>query len=249
MPLSVGQNFLTGTRTIARLLNATTITPADRVIEIGPGKGHITRALAPRCANLTAVELDPRLCAALREKLCAAPNVQLIQGDFLRHPLPESGAYKVFGNIPFSRTTDIVRRLTECKNPPTDAWLILERGAAMRFAGLPRESLRSLVLRPLFEVRIVEPVRRGEFHPMPAVDAALVHIGKKSEPDLTRGQMPAYEKFVRRAMERGLSGLLSRRQIQRALHRAGQGDGRPCAEMLYIQWLCLFRCYAGLDRR
>lgn len=146
-PLSVSQNFLTSGTVIRRLLAQTDIGPQDLVVEIGPGKGHITRELLPRCRQVLAAELDPALCARLRERFAGEPRLRLAEGDFLAMPLPR-GPYKVFANIPFSRTTDILRRLTGAAPPPLAAWLVVERGpcslltkrqiaAALRREGLP----------------------------------------------------------------------------------------------------------------
>ena len=85
----------------------------------------------------------------------------------------------MFANIPFSRTTDIIRRLTECRTPPTDAYLILEKGAAKRFMGQPRETLRSLSLKPFLNGDSL-PFRREDFHPKPSVDIVMLHIAKRA---------------------------------------------------------------------
>lgn len=177
--LRVSQNFLTSSVIIGRLMNLTSLTAADHVIEIGPGKGHITRALLGRCGRVTAVEIDPKLYAGLREKFAGSPNLVLRRGDFLRYRLPRYAPYKVFSNIPFNRTTGIIRKLTEAANPPGEIWLVVEKGAAKRFCGRPRESVRSLELKRRFDAEIVHSFRREDFHPMPAVDAVLLHLRRK----------------------------------------------------------------------
>lgn len=104
-PLWAGQNFLTSGRAVRRLLDAAAIGQQDLVVEIGPGRGHITRELLLRCGRLLAAELDPALCRRLTERFGGQPNFRLYQGDFLQMPLPKE-PYKVFANIPFGRTTD-----------------------------------------------------------------------------------------------------------------------------------------------
>lgn len=149
-PLWVSQNFLTSSAVIHSALCKTNLGKNDHVIEIGPGKGHITKALARHSAQVTAVELDDALFGKSRYTFAEAPNVRLVQGDFLQFPLPKNGNYKVFSNIPFSITTAILHKLTGCANPPQNAWLTMEKGAARRFAGIPSESLHSLMLKPFF---------------------------------------------------------------------------------------------------
>lgn len=237
---SISQNFLTSGRTISRLLTLTDLSKDDMVLEIGAGKGHITRALAQRCGRVLTCEIDPALIAMLRGAL--PENVRLHQGDFLRMPLPR-GPYKVFANIPFNRTTDIIRRLTDAPHPPEAAWLIVEKGAAMRFSGAGQESLTSLSLKPWWEVRIVHRLRREDFHPLPSVDCVLLELRRKAPPDVPVKERRLWDSFVERAVRHGLRGLLTPRQIASALRQA---DVPMSATMRYVQWLCLFRCWRNL---
>lgn len=246
-PLWAGQNFLTSGPVIRRLLDAASIGREDLVLEIGPGRGHITRQLLPRCGRLLAAELDPVLCRRLAERFDGQPNFSLYQGDFLQMPLPK-GPYKVFANIPFARTTEILRRLTNAPNPPEAVWLIVEQGAAKRFAGRPRENLTSLALRPFFDVRLAAFVPRGEFHPAPRVDAALLELVRRPQPDLPLEDRAPYRAFLERAWKRGLKGMLTPRQISTALRLAGLPPAED-ANLKYVQWLCLFRCWSAFPRR
>lgn len=244
----VSQNFLTSGRLIGRLLQKTSIRAGDRLIEIGPGKGHITKALLDRGSEVTAVEIDPALAAGLRQKLGDDPRLNLVQADFLSWRLPRFGNYKVFSNLPFNQTTAIVRKLTEAANPPEEAWLILERGAALRFLGRPRESLRSLLLKPRFEMKILHRLSRTDFHPAPSVDAVMLHLRRKSAPDVPPAQWRQYERFVSGCLSKGgPAKRLSKGRIAAALKQSGPADGRS-GTMLYVQWLCLFRCWLGRNR-
>jgi len=214
---NLSQNFLTSGQVIRRIVNLAGLDKQDHVIEIGPGKGHITRALLPRCGQVTAVELDPKLHAHLCAKFAGAPNLRLVRGDFLALPLPQ-GPYKVFANIPFSRTTDIVRKLTQGLHPPADAWLVMEKGAAKRFLGRPHESLASLSLKPWFEGEVLYHFRREDFHPMPAVDTVLLHLKRRPVADISPVRRGAWMRFAAARLP-------------------------ATRDTLYIQWLCLFRRY------
>jgi len=215
--LRCSQNFLTSGQVIRRIVSLANLRADDHVVEIGPGKGHITGALLPRCGQVTAVELDPVLCAYLQKKFAGAPNLRLVRGDFLALP-PPRGPYKVFANIPFNRTTDIVRKLALSSRPPEDAWLVVEKGAAKRFLGLPHESLASLSLKPWFEGEVLYHFRREDFHPMPAADAVLLHLKRRPAADLTPAQRGAWLRFTAARLP-------------------------ATRDTLYIQWLCLFRRY------
>lgn len=244
-PVWVSQNFLTSYKTIKRLLLKTNITINDHIIEIGPGKGHTTGLLLQSCRKVTAVEIDEKLYGRLLEKFSGAKNLNLFHRDFLPWRLPACGSYKVFANIPFCHTTNILRKLTESKNPPIEAWLTMEKRAAKRFMGKPHETLRSLMIKPKFDLDIVYHFRREDFHPKPGVDVVLVHLKKKAHPDIAPSQWRDYERFILRGLQNngaGLRRMFTKKQLFRAFREAG-----ICAftsgEMLYVQWLCLFRCY------
>ena len=236
---SISQNFLTSAKTIRRLIARTTITKSDRVLEIGAGKGHITRVLLEACREVVAYEIDPVLMEPLRRTLGERENLSLIMGDFLAARLPACGAYKVFSNLPFSITTAAIRKLANAPNPPTEMWLVVEKGAAKRFLGAPRETAMSLSLKPLFEMRISWHFARGDFHPMPSVDCVLLHLARRDVPDLRPGERAAFSAFVKG----GAGRFLSKKQIATALRIAGLPQLGPSGEMLYVQWLCLFRCH------
>lgn len=240
--LWASQNFLTSGRVIHQLLRKTSLKPGDKVIEIGPGKGHLTRALLDLCGRLTAVEIDPNLVMKLRARFGDDPRLHLVQADFLRWPLPEQGSYKVISNLPFNQTTAILRKLSETNNPPEEAWLIMERGAALRFLGRPRESLRSLMIKPLFDMSILHRLNREDFHPAPSVDVVMLHLKRKHPSDIPPGQWRQYERFVAGCLSSGLDKRLTKRQMAAALKHCGPQDKRS-GTLLYVQWLCLFRCW------
>src|SRR5207237_2818480 len=114
----------------------------------------ITEQLALRCKQVIAIEKDPHLSALLLQQFADRSNVTIHEGDFLDYCLPRK-PYKVFANIPFNITTAIVTRLTAAQYPPEDAYLAMQKEAAGMFVGRPHESLRSLLLKPWFEVEIV----------------------------------------------------------------------------------------------
>lgn len=240
--LSVSQNFMTSARLLRQIVGKSNISRQDSVLEIGTGKGHLTRVLSQRCGLVTSIEKDPQLFVQARARLQNIPNLRLIAGDFLTWPLPAAGAYKVFANIPYAITTRIVEKLTRAGNPPTDIWLVMERGAALRFLGHPRDSRHSLVLKAGWELAIRHAFRREDFHPMPRVDSVLLQFHRKAQPDLNQGEAAAFSRFVDQVLRRGLSSLLSNKQVSTALRLQQLPPLQTDRPTLYIQWLCLFRC-------
>lgn len=173
------QNFLTSRRLLERIVKKSTITKDDIVIEIGTGKGHLTGVLCTKANYVYSVEIDKKLCKRAKERLKNSGNLKIICEDFMQYPLPNKGNYKVFANIPYYITTKIVKKLTEDAHPPSEIWLVMEKGAAKRFLGVPVETKYSLSLKRRWKLDIVYFFHREDFHPKPSVDSVLLHFLRK----------------------------------------------------------------------
>lgn len=240
------QNFLTDSKLIHRIVRLADIHGNDLVLEIGTGKGHLTEELCKRAGRVCSVEIDTKLMETARKRLAKYSNLELTPGDFLQYRLPVKGEYKVFANIPYFITTQIVEKLTQGNHPPTDIYLVMEKGAAKRFMGMPKETRKSLELKVWWEMKIVYLFRREDFHPKPSVDSVLIHFSRKGVPDLDRGQYQEFQKFIEQSMKYGLTGKggpLTKRQVSAALKQAGLYKEHEDGVTLYIQWLCLFRYF------
>lgn len=178
--INASQNFLTSRRLLERIVKRSTITKNDTVIEIGTGKGHLTEVICRRANYVYSVEIDRRLFEHAKERLKRKHinNVKLICGDFRLYALPSRGDYKVFANIPYYMTTEIVKKLTEDAHPPSEIWLVMEKGAAKRFMGVSGETTYSLRLKNKWKLDIVYYFAREDFHPKPSVDSVLLHMSR-----------------------------------------------------------------------
>jgi 23S rRNA (adenine-N6)-dimethyltransferase len=165
------------------------------VYEIGPGKGIITEQLALRCKRVVAIEKDPCLANLLLQRFAGRANVTIHPGDFLDYSLPRK-PYKVVANIPFNITAAIVTRLTTAENPPEDAYLTMQREAAGMLLGKPHESLRSILLKPWFEMEIVHNFRREDFLPAPRVDVVMLRMRKRGPPLVSSADRQCFRDFV-----------------------------------------------------
>lgn len=249
--ISDSQNFITNKRLINKIVNLSNIKKEDIVLEIGTGKGHLTEVLCQKSGYVHSIEIDRKLFESTALKLSRMTNLKLVYGDFLKYPLPAKGDYKVFANIPFFLTTKIIEKLTNAPIPPSDIYLIMEKGAAKRFSGKPRETGKSLLLKVNWDMEILYHFRREDFHPMPHTDAVLLHFSQKEIPDVEKAQYPAYCKFIEHSLKYGLygkQGLLTKKQVSAALKQAGIPPAYEDGVTLYIQWLCLFRCYQHTHR-
>lgn len=249
LPYSVSQNFLTSRRTIDRLMAKTDLSSADTVLEIGAGKGHITKALSDKCKTVISYEIDQKLYTKLKPQL--NKNVKLYQSDFLKCALPKT-PYKVFANIPFSKTTEIIRKLTNAPLIPDGIWLIMEKGAAKRFCGMPRENVNSLLLKPFFDMKIVWHFDRNDFHPSPRTDVVMLEMKCKKEADIPFSLKNDFKTFLNCGLKNGIyspHGLLTKKQVSTALKLAKLPMIGPTGDISYIQWLCLFRCWIKLKKQ
>jgi 23S rRNA (adenine-N6)-dimethyltransferase len=193
-----------------------------------------------------AIEKDPALYDELARRFAPSQNVEVQRGDFLSHALPPR-PYRVVSNVPYGITSAVVRRLVRGPAAPEDAWLVLQREAAEKFAGLPSETLFSLLAKPRFTLSILRTFRRSDFVPPPSVDSVLLRIRRRETPLVAAPSRRRYERFVRATFGHGgdmhgaLRPYITSRQIQRLEREAGfSRRGRPSA-VRFEQWLVVFR--------
>jgi len=245
--IALAQNFLTSRRLVAMLLDRADIGPHDTVYDIGAGTGVITEQLACRCRRVVAIEKDERLTGLLCRAYAGAPHVTVRHADILRVSLPDT-PYKVFANIPFNVTTDIVTKLLSAPNPPEDCYLVVQREAAAKFAGTPRESLYAALMKPWFAPSIVYHFRRADFAPPPSVEVVMLRLRKRGPPLVVHADAWLYRDFVtycfaawRPSLRDTLKGLFSPRQLRYMQHTLALDlDATPTA-VPFEQWLALFR--------
>lgn len=242
------QNFLRRPGLVASLVERANIARGDLVIEIGPGRGIITRQLASRAGRVMAVEVDRRLVTDLRTSFQGSPNVEIVEADFLRWPLPR-GPYKVFANIPFNITADIVRRLTEDENSPQAAYLIMQDEAAFRFMGKPKDSQTSILLKPWFEVEIVVNIDKREFSPVPKINAVLAEFRKREPPLLDPPSRQWFKDFVVYGYNQwqptvldAFRNVFSHKQ-RSIIVRDMMIEGAKPSDLTFEQWLKLFKTF------
>lgn len=208
----LAQNFLRSSKLARRLVGISKIGPRDIVYEIGPGNGIITAVLARIARQVIAIEKDPKLVHSLRERFRLARNVEVVEQDFLdytfRTPRTDSALYrrlgqrtpaseyKIFANIPYNLTSQIVRKILYERSNIGETHLILQKEAAKKFSGSPKESLSSILAKPFFEFLILYQLRRTDFWPMPAVDSVLLSIKRRTRPLIEMHEVASYRDFV-----------------------------------------------------
>ena len=192
------QHFLRNPRLIAELIGHSNIRRGDLVIDIGAGSGAITAVLARRCRQVLAYENEPGILNKLQQNMRRHKNVKVIAQDFLLAKLPDE-PYKVFANIPFHLSADIVRKLTNNEmHAPRSIYLIVQKQFAQKI--VPSDwhftSQLGTQLAPWWQTRIRRPLRRTDFTPPPAVDTVLLELKPRSEPLLSVLERDKYQSFV-----------------------------------------------------
>lgn len=252
--IKFSQNFLKSSSLVKTLLEKTSINSEDKVYEIGPGLGVITSELAAHCKEVIAVEADTRLYQGLQEKLKNISNVKLLNNDFLAQPLSNK-PYKVFSNIPFNITADIVRKLIEAKNPPLDSYLFVQMEAAKKFAGQPcgsQETQFSVLTKPWFDIDVIYKFQRTDFKPMPAVDVVLLRIEQLENPLVDEASKESYQDFIVFAfnatkpnLNKGLHRIFTYNQFKRLAKDLGFSIDVKPSELDLRQWIGLFSYYSS----
>ena len=205
-----GQNFLTDPRVLASIAEAADVNASDTVLEIGPGLGHLTRALAARAAQVIAIELDLGLAKKLQDDLASAPNVTIVQGDFLqaqpaewiKQATKEAGifpaSFKVVANVPYYITSAILRHLLEAEIKPSVIVLTVQKEVAQRIvAQPPRMNLLAVSAQFFSQPRIVRTIAAGAFYPRPKVDSAVVRFDVLPRPMATEVRSESFFRVVR----------------------------------------------------
>ncbi|WP_420824666.1 23S ribosomal RNA methyltransferase Erm [Streptomyces spiramenti] len=186
-----GQNFLVDRGVVEKVVRLVAATSGP-VVEIGPGDGALTLPMRRLGRSLTAVELDGVRARELRRR--AGPGVTVVEGDFLRHRLPSS-PFVLVGNVPFDRTTALLRRVLHADHW-TDAVLLVQWEVARRRAGVGGATMMTAQWWPWYDFALVARVPAGAFHPRPGVDGGLLLVERRREPLVPASERVRYQGLV-----------------------------------------------------
>jgi len=246
---ALGQNFLIDPNTARRIAGASGAGEGDHVLEVGPGLGSLTLALAERGAHVTALELDRHLVPVLVEVVDAA-DVRVVQGDALEVDLGEllSGApsWRLAANLPYNVGTTIFLRVLEEAPAVSGGVVLVQREVAERIAARPGDGaygIPSVKAAWWAEVRVAGRVPASVFHPRPRVDSAFVTFERRDPPgdDDLRGRVfrlvDAGFGQRRKMLRRSLTGLATAEDLE----AAGIDPTRRAEELALDDWVRLAR--------
>ena len=223
----LGQHFLTDPNLLRKIVAALDPTPTDVVLEIGPGKGSLTRILAPLVGRVVAIEKDRRLAAELGAWNAdgGTGHVEVVEGDALKldwHVLLDTGRpaprFKVIGNIPYYITSPLIEKALAPPLPERVVFL-MQREVGERLAAAPGArsyGALSVGVQAACEVERLFVVKAGAFRPAPRVDSAVVRLTPLARPLVTPAETASFRAFVTTCFGR------RRKQLRNAVMAATQ---------------------------
>ncbi len=211
----LGQHFLTDPRLLGRIADALGAGPGDTVLEIGPGPGGLTAALAERAGRLVAIEKDRDLIPLLRERF---PEAAIVEADALDADWRALAGprFLVTGNIPYNITSPLIDKALEPPRPDRIVFLVQQEVADRVTArpGEPAYGALSVGVQSVARAERLFTVPAGAFRPRPKVDSAVLRLTPLAEPLVSAAEQRSFRRLVvglfgfrRKQLARGLREL------------------------------------------
>lgn len=201
---NMGQHFIFDPAVIEALADASGVGKEDGVLEIGPGRGTLTVALARRCRKLIAVELDRTLIADLESTLALYPSAEVVQGDILRADLPALFARlgtpcRVATNLPYNITTQFLERFLPARLPFEAMAVMVQKEVGARMTAGPGEEgygPLSILVAYFAEAEEALSVPASCFTPRPKVDSSFMRLTMRKAPPAEIADEAAFFRLV-----------------------------------------------------
>ncbi|MFM7448519.1 MAG: 16S rRNA (adenine(1518)-N(6)/adenine(1519)-N(6))-dimethyltransferase RsmA [Leptolyngbyaceae cyanobacterium] len=256
-----GQRWLRSEKALSQIVAAAELSESDRVLEIGPGTGILTRLLLASAGAVVAVELDRDLCELLTSKLGAINHFLLLQGDILSldlenllDPLPQfQQPNKVVANIPYNITGPILQKLLGTiahpnPNPYDRIVLLVQREIALRLKANPGSrhfGALSVQVQYLADCDFICDVPSAAFHPPPKVDSAVIRLRPHSpeppvqDPHLMQTLVKSGFASKRKMLRNNLQSILDREALSSLLEQLQVNPQARAEELSVANWIAL----------
>ena len=254
---ALGQHFLADNRVLGRIVAAAEVGSDDVVLEVGAGRGALTRRLVERGAQVIAIELDPNLAATLAERLGNPANLTVVEGDARKMDPGElvapGSSYKVAGNLPYYAANPIIRRFLEAQHRPTLMVLTLQEEVARNIAAAPgKMGFLSAAVQYYASAKVVCKVPARSFRPPPKVTSAVVRLDVLPEPAVAVADGPAFlevvksgfrapRKQLRNSLAQGLGAPAG--AVEAVLKDAGMDGRRRPATLSLDEWSAVYNAW------
>jgi len=260
---SLGQHFLKSKSALAAMVSAAAVGQGDTVLEVGPGKGVLTRALLDTGAHVVAIETDDDLIPLLHDTFAAeiaSNQLRLVHGDIrtvyydiMHNIIIDNATYKVVANIPYYITGELIRMFLESAHQPTSLTLLVQKEVCDRIVARDgKESILSLSVKAYGAPRYIQKVPARDFSPAPKVDSAIVHIAHISKNFFD--DMPEDEFFKvvkvgfsskRKQLANNLQNVWDKQIVARALAQSGIHPSARAEDVPMAQWHALTKILAS----
>ncbi len=263
----LGQHFLIDEAVLERILSAAELSPGDIVVEIGPGLGILTEALARQGAKVIAVEVDAKLVALLKKRLAGFPDVRIVRADILktapgqllRENLPDSDpirGYKVIANLPYYITSPVLSHFLEAQPRPSEMVVMVQKEVGETIAAAPGK-MRLLSVKTQFYSKpsIVCYVPAASFYPPPKVDSVILRLDVHSQPPIEVSDVTGFFDIVmhgfsspRKQLRNALTHSLEMPpdQVALLLDKAGIEAKRRAETLSLEEWREVWKVFAPL---
>ena len=253
---ALAQHVLVDQSVLEQIFRESEAGPEDTIVEVGPGRGVLTRGLVRRAKRVIAVEMDPHLAASLPETLDNPPNLRVINADArevdLTQVLQDEVRYKLVANLPYYAANPIIRRFLESEqHRPFLMMVMVQREVAERMvAEGGRMSLLAVGIQLYGIPRIICEVPPRAFAPPPKVTSAVVRIDPRphsSVPvedvaeffNMVRAGFSAPRKQLRNSLSLGLG--VSAQESGRLLEVAGLDPAQRAETLSLEEWWKLYQ--------
>jgi len=194
--MTLSQNFIKSNFLVSQLIEYSSLNKDDLVVEIGPGRGIITKGLVDKVREVIVIEKDEILYQRLIEEFGQISNLKIVNKDFLHWYLPNK-PYKVFSNIPFNITAEIIDKLLKAENKPLEIYLVIQTEAAEKYIGdLELETQSSILAKIFYDVEIVGDLDRTAFTPKPQINISFIKFTLKPDINIDSSIYQQFRDFV-----------------------------------------------------
>ncbi len=196
-----GQNFITDTNLLEKIVRIIEPKPNDNFLEIGPGEGALTDRIFPKINSLVSVEIDPLLIRVLKQKP-DLKGVKIVHGDILNQKidvLPINNPVRIFGNIPYNITSPIIFWLIEQLDFWSDTFIMMQKEVADRLCarvGTKAYGRLTVVVGAYLDIKYCFTIKPDVFIPKPKVESAIVRFSRKQEALVEDGKYVRFNKLV-----------------------------------------------------
>ena len=253
-----GQNFISDPSLLERIASVCDWQDDDVALEIGPGAGTLTRAIAAHADRMLAIEIDKRLAPLLEESLSGCDNVKLIFGDALksdldalvRDELNHDGDYKLVANLPYYITTPLIMHVLEDSRHVDELVIMVQKEVGERLCAKPGSRTYGAVtvmVQYLATASRAFDVGRRAFTPPPDVDSTILHlvpykkrpIQAKDDAMMRRVVKAAFSQR-RKTLRKSLASLgADKASIATALEKAGIDEQRRAESLSVAEFVAL----------